>query len=43
MELVAFGLAIHGMTEWNSLAKLLPRLYAEFGVGEPDASVQSNR
>lgn len=30
MELVAFELSIHDMTEWNNLARLLPTLYAEF-------------
>jgi hypothetical protein len=31
LEYIAYELAIHDMTEWNNLAKLLPRLYAEFG------------
>lgn len=31
MESVAYELAVHDMTEWNNLARILPALHAEFG------------
>lgn len=31
MEMVAYELSVHDMTEWNHLARILPKLYAKFG------------
>ena len=31
MELFAYELSVHDMTEWNNLARILPAVHAEFG------------